>query len=409
MTIRPVQHLTFDDEYFAAPAELMYQLAEHGPIHRFTAPQGISGWMITSHELAKAVFTDPRVIKTPETNNGSYLQDTSGLSRRSRFNRWANSHIITHMLGAQPPDHDRLRNIVADRFSPRAIAERAPRITRLADELLDRMDPTRPIDLSAAFAIPLPVQTAAEITGVPARHAEIIARSSYALGDFLCSNLAELRNGVIGFAKVILPSLLLRRFAPQDDVLSTLAAAHRRGEISFKEATSTASIVLLAGHEAVTSMILNTVYALLTHPTEMARVKADPKALAPVIEETLRVYAPQPVATLRVAAEPITLAGQEIRAGEWIWISLLAAGYDSTVNACPATFDSTRKPRRSLPFGHGIHHCLGAPLARSLTHIAVSRLLARHPDISLAVEPDELRWRRAIFFRRIVEMPITLG
>ncbi|MFI7002061.1 cytochrome P450 [Nocardia sp. NPDC050175] len=207
---------------------------------------------------------------------------------------------------------------------------------------------------------------------------------------------------------MILPYLVLRRFAPRDDVLSTLAAAHRRGELSFKEATSTASIVLLAGHEAVTSMILNTVYALLTNPTEMARVKADPKALAPVIEETLRVHTPQPVATLRVAAEPITLAGQEIRAGEWIWISLLAAGYDSKANACPATFDSTRKPRRSLSFGHGIHYCIGAPLAPSLTHIAVTQLLARYPDIALAVAPDELKWRRAIFFRRIQELPVTL-
>ncbi|MFI7002060.1 hypothetical protein [Nocardia sp. NPDC050175] len=125
------------------------------------------------------------MIKTPETMNGSYVPDTSGLSRRSRFNRWANSHLITHMLGSQPPDHDRLRSVVADSFSPRAVADRAPRVTRLADELLDRMDATGPVDLSAAFAIPLPVRIAAEITGVPARHADIITRSSYALGDFL--------------------------------------------------------------------------------------------------------------------------------------------------------------------------------------------------------------------------------
>jgi cytochrome P450 len=401
--------MRFDDDYYAAPAEIMHQLAERGPIHRFTAPQGINGWMITSYELARDAFTDTRLIKTPETMNGSYVQDTSGLSHRSRFNRWANSHVITHMLGTDEPGHKRLRDIVAEPFAPRALADRAPRITQLADALLDRMDRTGPVDLSAAYAVPLPVQTTAEITGVPVEHADTITQASAVLGDFLSSSLPELRDGVIGFAKMILPLMILRRFAPRDDVISTLAIAHRRGEISFKEATSTASLILLAGHEAVTSMILNTIYALLTHPDEMARAKSDPKALDPIIEETLRVYTPQPVATLRVAAEPITLGGQEIAAGEWVWISLLAAGYDSTANACPHTFDSMRKPRRALPFGHGIHYCLGAPLARSLTRIAVERLFARYPDIALAIDPDDLRWRRAIFFRRMEELPVTLG
>lgn len=403
-------HMTFDDDYYAAPEKVMHQLAEQGPIHRFSAPQGIDGWMITGYELAREVFTHPHVAKTPETMNGSYLLDVSNLSRRSRFNRWANAHLITHMLGSEPPDHERLRAVVAEPFSQRGLAARVPRITQLADDLLDRMDSaaTAEFDLSAAFAVPLPVQIAAEITGVPVEYSDTITRSSAVLGDYLTSSVPELRSGVIDYARMILPLMLARRFAPRDDILSTLAAAHRRGEISFREATSTASIILLAGHEAVTSMILTSMFALLTHPAEMARVREDPKSLDAVIEEALRVYTPQPVATLRVATEPITLAGQDIRAGEWIWISLLAAGYDSRANECPHAFDSTRKPRRSLPFGHGIHYCLGAPLARTLTRIAVTRLLDRYPDIALATGADELRWRRAIFFRRIVEMPVIL-
>ncbi|MFI1917819.1 cytochrome P450 [Nocardia sp. NPDC020380] len=409
MATTPVRHITFDDEYFAAPADFMHRLAATGPIHRFSAPQGLNGWMITSHELAKQVFVDSRVIKTPETNNGSYLLDTTGLTRRQRFNRWANSHIITHMLGADGPEHARLRRVVAEPFSPRGVASRASRITEITDQLLDRMDPTGPIELSSAFAVPLPVQIAAEITGVPARHADTISRCSAELGDYMLSSLPELRDGVVGFATMIVPNLLRRRIAPRDDVLSALAAAQRRGEMSFKEATSTAALILLAGHEAVTPLILNTVYALLTNPDEMMCAKADPKALDAIIDETLRVYTPQPVAALRVAAEQITLAGQEIRAGEWIWISLLAAHYDLAANTCPFAFDSTRKPRRSLPFGYGAHTCLGAPLARTVTRIGVSRLLARYPDIALATDPDELPWRRGIFFRRMTEMPVTLG
>ena len=180
VTTTPVQHMTFDDEYFASPEAAMAQLAAQGPIHRFSAPQGINGWMITSYDLAREVFTDTRIIKTPETMNGSYVQDTTGLSRRSRFNRWANGHIVSHMLGSQPPDHDRLRGLVTEQFSPRAIGAREPRITQLADELLDRMMSTGIVDLSAAYAVPLPVQITAEITGVPTRHADRIVRSSAA-------------------------------------------------------------------------------------------------------------------------------------------------------------------------------------------------------------------------------------
>ncbi|MFJ4654848.1 cytochrome P450 [Nocardia sp. NPDC088792] len=409
MATTPVRHITFDDEYFLAPADFMHDVAASGPIHRFSAPQGLSGWMVTSYELAKEVFVDGRVIKTPETNNGSYLLDTAGLSRRQRFNRWANSYVLTHMLGSDGPEHGRLRRVVAEPFTPRGVAGRASRITEVADQLLDRMDHSGPVELLGAFGVPLPVRIAAEVTGVPVRHADAIARCSAELGDFMLSSLPELRDGVVGFARMIVPNLIRRRFAPRDDVLSTIAAAHRRGEISFKEATSTASLILLAAHEAVTPLLLNTVYALLTNPDEMVRAKADPKALDAIIDETLRMYAPQPVATLRVAAEPLTLAGQEIRAGEWIWISLLAAHYDPDANACPYAFDSTRKPRRSLPFGYGVHTCLGAQLARTVTRIGVSRLLARFPDIALAADPDELPWRRGIFFRRMTEMPVTLG
>lgn len=401
--------MTFDDDYFSSPGEYVRTLAEQGPIHRFTAPHGVSGWLITGYAMAREVFTEPSIIKTPETMNASNIHDAGPAGMLERIKQGANSYMMTHMLGIEEPDHERLRRVAAEPFTPRAVRERAPRMTTVADDLIDRMDPTRPVDLLTTYAVPMPVRIIAEILGIPSKHADAISRGSTLIGDVLCSSGDELRSGAMTFARLILPQLALRAVVSRDDVLGALAAGYRRGGLSLRETVSTAALVLIAGHETTTSLILSTFLNLLTNPGELDRVRADPAALEAVIEETLRLHPPQLVATLRITTEPITLGGQRIEPGEWILISLLAANHDPAVTECPHIFDSTRSPRRSLPFGHGIHTCLGAQLARTEARIAVARLLARYPDIALAADPGSLTWRRQIFFRRLERLPVTLA
>ena len=349
------------------------------------------------------------MIKTPETMNASYLADESGLPRLARIKRVANSYMITHMLGSERPDHTRLRAVVAEPFAPRALSARIPRMTAIADGLVAQMNPAQPVDLATVYAVPLPVRNIAEMLGIPATDEAAISRASALLGDVLCSSNDELRSAALIFARLLLPSMALRSVVPRDDLLGILVREYRRGGMTLREAVSTAALLLIAGHEAVTSLILNTTLNLLLNPTEMDRVRADPDALTPVIEETLRRDAPQPVATLRVAGEPITLEDKKIAAGEWLLISVLAAGNDPHANEFPAAFDSARKPRRHISFGHGIHTCLGAQLARIETRIAVTQLLARYPKISLAADPDDLPIRRSVFFRRLESLPVHLG
>ncbi|MFI6042453.1 cytochrome P450 [Nocardia sp. NPDC051321] len=402
-----VQDVTFDDRYFQAPAAFVRQLALEGPIHRFTAPHRVTGWMITNYELAKTVLTHPAVIKTPGTMVGLR---SNGVPRtlRQRIDQTLGSYMLTHMLATDPPDHDRLRRVAADPFTPRAVTERIPRITDIADKLIDKMDPTQPVDLVSTLGVPLPVQIIAEILGIPARHSARIGRSSHVLGDVLSSGISELNRAAFDFSQIILTSLASRRIRHRDDLLSTLVDETRRGQIRLSETTSTIALLLIAGHETTTSLIANTVLNLLENPAELDRARINPHALEAIIDETLRIDPPQPTATLRLTTEPVTLGGQDIAAGEWVMVSLLAAGHDPSATDNPETFESTRKPRRSLPFGHGIHFCLGAQLARTEARIAITQLLTKYPDIALATDRPSLRWRRSIQFQRLETLPVTL-
>ncbi|WP_405164756.1 cytochrome P450 [Nocardia sp. NBC_01499] len=402
-----VQDVTFDDRYFQEPAAFVRQLALAGPIHRFTAPHRVTGWMITNYELARTVLTHPAVIKTPGTMVG--LRSNGGpRTLRQRIDQTLGSYMLTHMLATDPPDHDRLRRVAADSFTPRAIAERIPRITDIADKLIDTMDPTQPVDLVPALGVPLPVQIIAEIIGIPARHSARIGKSSQVLGDVLSSSVNELNRAAFDFSQIILTSFASHKLRRRDDLLSILVDEMRRGQVRLNETTSTIALLLIAGHETTTSLIANTVLNLLENPAELDRARTGPQALEAIIDETLRIDPPQPTATLRLTAEPVTLGGQDIAAGEWIMVSLLAAGHDPNATDNPEIFDSTRKPRRSLPFGHGIHFCLGAQLARTEARIAITQLLTRYPDIALAADRQSLRWRRSIQFQRLETLPVTL-
>ena len=404
--VTTVRHMRFDARYHADPSAVMSELANDGPIHRFTAPHRVSGWMVTRFELAKTALTHPDLIKTPETMVGIRARGAPK-TLRQRMNSGLSSMMLTHMLASEPPDHKRLRRAAEAPFTPPAIAERIPRITTIADTLVDSMDPTGPVDMVAALAVPLPIQVISEILGIPVRHSARIGRSSRVLGDVLSSGIGELNRAAWDFSRVILTGLASRRFRRREDLFSTLIDEIRDGTIRIHEAASIAALLLIAGHETTTSLIANTLLNLLSNPAELDRVRTAPEALTATIEETLRIDPPQSTTTLRIATRPLTLGGQQIAAGEWVIVSLLSVGHDPDATAIPGIFDSTRKPQRSLPFGHGIHFCLGAQLARTEARIALTRLLTRYPDITLATQ-DHPTWRPSVQFHQLSTLPVML-
>lgn len=394
---------TFDDDYFRDPRQFYSKLGKSDKIHRFVAPSGTEGWVVTDRELARKALTHPGLGKGHAAMTGS--QTSAGVV--GRLHRTATSYVITHMLGSNPPEHTRLRKTVADWFTPAAVEGMTPMITELSSALIESMRRSPAPDLVRDFAFSLPVQVICRILGVDDRHAQRIGECSAVLSDVIVADPGELRRAAVDIARLILPILAARRFRPRNDLISDLAAQQRRGEIATKEALSTIALLLIAGHETTSSLIVNTVLALTAHPEVRDRARSDSGVLDQVIEESLRFEPPLPVTTLREALEPVTLGGHQIDKGEIVMVSLLAANLDTP--GCPMSFDPSRTGLRHMSFGYGIHYCVGAGLARTEAKIAISQLLEAFPKLELAVSHEEVDWRRSIFFRRAETLPLTLN
>lgn len=403
----PTTAVAFDDSYFRDPHQFYREVHQSGPIHRFKTPSGVHGWLVTSDHLARTVLTDPRLGKGRDTMLGVSTRDGTRVGLRRRLLRYGTEWVVTHMLGSDPPEHTRLRKSVADFFSPRAVTTLTPRIDTLATEFIDSMDPSSPVDLVSALACPLPVAVICEVTGISRQHQQRIERSSAVLSDVTVADSRQLRSASFDFARLILPHFAARRLRPRDDLITSLTRQMSAGTMDLKEALSTVSLLLIAGHETTSNLILGMMLSLLRNPHELQRVRSDPDRLNAILDETLRTNPPLPVATLRQAHSDLDLAGQRINRGELLMVSLLAANHDPESIPNADTFDADRHVRH-LSFGTGIHHCLGAKLARAEAIAAVTHLLERYPTISLAVPTESLRWRRSIFFRRLEALPVHL-
>lgn len=393
----PAETVIFDDTYFRDPHGFYGQVRQSGPIHRFATPSGVHGWLVTSEDLVRTVLTDPRIGKGRDTMLGVTVADEERTEWRSTVLRHAAEWVVTHMLGSNPPDHARLRDAVARHFTPPAVTDLTPRIEALTRGLLDAISPKATADMVRALASPLPVSVICHITGIPVTVRRRLERSSAALSDVTVTTKQEQRRAAIDFASIILPRLAQRRLRPRDDVLSTLARQVTDGRLSLKEALSTMALLLIAGHETTANLIAGSLLALLRDPAEYARVREDPARLGSVVDETLRADPPKPVATLRQARTDIDLAGQRVRKGELLMASLLAGNFD------------VGRAAGHMAFGAGIHHCLGARLARTEATIALAQIVERYPNMRLAVPAESLRWRRSIFFRRLESLPVHLG
>jgi cytochrome P450 len=290
-------------------------------------------------------------------------------------------------------------------------------VQAIVDELLDQIAAAGPgatVDLIAAYAFPLPFTVICELLGVP-------EPDRPALGAGLTAMLVptdtaeeyarakEASDIVVGLLEDLVRT---KQGSPGDDLVSGLIAARDGDErLDTRELLSTIFQLIVAGHDTTSSLIGNSVVALLRHPDQLARLREDPGALALAIEELLRFDAPVPHATFRYAAQPLDLGGVTIPAGAQVIICLAAACRDSGHYDEPDALDLGRDESRHLAFGHGIHHCLGAPLARLEGHLALGTLLRRFPELRLGVPDDELRWGHGdgLVLRGLTELPVIPG
>jgi cytochrome P450 len=320
-----------------------------------------------------------------------------------------------NMLDLDDPDHVRLRALVSKAFTPRLIERLRGRIEALCEELLDAMERERKreggTDLVAGYALPLPATVIAELLGVPAEdHARFHRWSNRLVSVSSGRDMLRALPAALSFVRYLRNLVERRRANPEHDLITALIRAEEAGDrLSEDELLAMAFLLLVAGHETTVNLIASGTLALLEHPEQTERLRRDPSLVKPAVKELLRYTSPVELATERYARQDTEIAGRRIPRGELVLAVLGSANRDERHFEDPDVLDLARDPNRHLAFGRGgVHHCLGAPLARMEGQIAMTALLRRFPGARLAMAPESLHWRRGLFLRGLEKLPLVL-
>jgi cytochrome P450 len=385
---------TLDRGFIQDPHALYRALRAQAPAHRVSMWGVLPVWLVTRHAEARTLLADPRLSKKGERMSALLPPGTDALLGPS---------LRAHVLLKDPPEHTRLRKLSARAFTARSVERLRPRIIHIADELLDDI-PDGAVDLVEAFAMPLPLRVISEMLGVPS--ADAAAFRACVEPMLTKTDADDLHDAELALVELLSALIEHKRTSPADDVLTSLVHASDDSDgFTEEELLSTAFLLILAGYETTVNLIGNGIVALLRQPEQLAALRADLSLFPGAIEEFLRFDSPINISTVRVTTEDVHLDGVDIPADELVMIALLAANRDTEQFDDPDVLDVTRKPNVHLAFGHGIHYCLGAPLARLEGQIAIQRLLATFDRITLdaAAVP---RYRKSFLMRGLVSLPV---
>lgn len=392
-------------QFKANPYPFYARLRAEAPVWRTTLPDKRVAWLVTRYEDVAGVLRDDTFAK-----DRLNAMDPEQL-RKTPWVPGFLKPLERNMLDLDDPDHARLRALVSKAFTPRLIERLRGRIETLSEELLDVMERKGGAELVGDYALPIPATVIAELLGVPAEDRRKFHRWSGKLVSVSSGrDMLRALPAALAFTRYLRKIIERRRAEPGDDLLTALVRAEEAGDkLSEDEVLAMAFLLLVAGHETTVNLIASGALALLEHPEQAEALSSDPSITKAAVEELLRYTSPVELATERYAREDVEIAGTTIPRGELVLAVLGSANHDEREFEDPDVLNLTRDPNRHLAFGRGgVHHCLGAPLARMEGQIAISALLRRFPHARLAVAPETLRWRRGLFLRGLHMLPLVL-
>jgi cytochrome P450 len=388
-----------EDSYYQDPMQFFARLRESRPAVPALMPDYGRVWVITRYADVRAALADPRLV--------------------SRIRHWPEGDAddpaagVHALLNIDPPDHTRLRRVLQKAFTPRRAGQLRPRTKEIAADLLDELAAGGGVaDLLGGYARPLPITVISELLGIPVtdRGWIWVTVTDYGKGG---EELQRVPRELAGYFTGLIAD---KRAKPGEDLLSALVLAHDAADeagagaaLTTTELLSAAYHLVMAGFDTTVNLIASGTLALLTHPSQMARLQRDPSLFPAAVEELLRFTNPVNHVNLRFAAEDLRIGDVVIPAGERVLIATSSADRDPAQFPDPDRLDLGRDTSAHLAFGHGIHYCLGAPLARMEAEVALGALLARFPRMSLAVPVRELRWRPVSLMNGLEALPVRLA
>jgi cytochrome P450 len=392
-------------KFKANPFPFYAQLRAEAPVFPVTVsmPTRQRAWLVTRYSDVLDVLKDARFAKNPRN-----AMSPEQLKKRP----WVPpmfKPLEQNMLDLDSPDHTRLRALVHKAFTPRLIEQMRDQIQALTNELLDAAEPKGGMDLIADFALPLPLTMIGRILGVPAEDNHKFHRwTKTLLSAGTNMNYFVLIPTIMRFMGYLKKLIKERRAHPKDDLVTALVQAKDGSDqLSGDEVLAMIFLLLVAGHETTVNLIGSGSLALLEHPDQLEKLRSEPAFIKPAIEELLRFVCPVEMATERYAREDITIAGTTIPRGELVLAVIGSANRDANYFDNPDSLDVTRENNKHLAFGHGVHFCLGASLARLEGQIALSTLAQRMPNLRLSIAPDQLRWRGGFVLRGLEALPVS--
>ncbi|HEY7984344.1 MAG TPA: cytochrome P450, partial [Ktedonobacterales bacterium] len=397
-----LEHL-IEPEHHANPYPFYQRLRASAPVHH----DAQFGWVFTRHADVVAALRDPHMsaerarlgkVEIPE-----HVRELVAPALRA---------FLRQMLFLDPPDHTRLRALVNKAFTPRAVAAMRQQVQVIVDELLDEIAAGgATADLIERFAYPLPVVVIAQMMGVPRADHDQFTAWTGELGALIGGTALTPERAPQALSAVLRMMDYFRRIIadhrahPRDDLLQALISAEDRGDVlSEDELLGNCMLLLAAGHGTTTHLIGNGLVALFQHPDQWARLVERPELAASAVTEILR-YDGTVQMTSRKARVPVTIGGQRVEAGEQVVTVLAAANRDPAQFPDPDRLDLTRAENRHVAFGHGIHYCVGAPLAQVEGQVALASIARRLPRLRAAVPLDQLEWIESVTFRGLAALP----
>lgn len=407
------------EDFVQHQADYLRRFRGDARVHEVIFPHGAKVWLVTRYADCRALSLDPRVSKDGRKINEMYARNTTEHSTllplveeepeaEDEFDPGWDDDLAAHVLNSDPPVHTRLRSLAMKAITPARQESVRPKVEATVARMLDALEQAPVVDLLADFAWPLPLSTICDLFGLPEGDRENFRAWSGTLTG-AGQDPAEVAEASKLMTEYMNSLIDARRAEPGDDLVSELLRVGAEGErLTQAEIVSMTFIVVTAGHVTTVHSIGNGVFNLLKHPEQLAALRADPSLIPGAVDELLRFDPAASVGTFRYSKAPIEIGDVVIPANQILALSWGSANRDERKFEDPDRLDVKRCPQGTLSFGHGLHYCIGIPLAKMQIEIALRQLLERFPDLRLAVPADEVKWTSSALLHGLAALPVSV-